>query len=206
MLAEVITGLRSAETGKIEYKGEDITKSSIKKRIDGGIAFIPEDRIHTGLVASMDMTENFLLKMSQSPEYSRHGILLSSRVKKRTEEIVKEYAVKNAGLKYPVSMMSGGNQQKLIIGRELDNNPDVIIAAYPVRGLDIGTTDSIHHILLQARNEGKAVLLISEDLDELLQLCDTIGVLCSGKLQDTLKREEATYEKIGKLMTGEKVK
>lgn len=206
LLAEVITGLRTAETGKIGYKGEDITKACIKKRIDGGIAFIPEDRIHTGLVASMDMTENFLLKMSQSPEYSRHGILLSAKVKKRTEEIVKEYAVKNPGLKYPVSMMSGGNQQKLIIGRELDTNPDVIIAAYPVRGLDIGTTDSIHRILLQARNEGKAVLLISEDLDELLQLCDTIGVLCSGKLQDTLKREEATYEKIGKLMTGEKVK
>lgn len=102
-------------------------------------------------------------------------------------------------------MMSGGNQQKLIIGRELDNNPDLIIAAYPVRGLDIGTTDAIHNILLQARNDGKAVLLISEDLDELLQLCDTIGVLCSGKLQDTLKREDATYEKIGKLMTGEAV-
>ena len=143
--------------------------------------------------------------MSNSPKYSRHGILLSKKVRQRTQEIVKEFAVKNAGLKYPVSMMSGGNQQKLIIGRELDNNPDLIIAAYPVRGLDIGTTDSIHNILLQARNEGKAILLISEDLDELLQLCDTIGVLCSGRLQDTLKREDATYEKIGKLMTGEAV-
>lgn len=205
LLAEVITGLRNVESGTIEYKGNDITKASIRKRIDNGIAFIPEDRIHTGLVASMDMAENFLLKMSNSPKYSRHGILLSKKVRQRTQEIVKEFAVKNAGLKYPVSMMSGGNQQKLIIGRELDNNPDLIIAAYPVRGLDIGTTDSIRNILLQARNEGKAILLISEDLDELLQLCDTIGVLCSGRLQDTLKREDATYEKIGKLMTGEAV-
>lgn len=206
LLAEVITGLRSAQSGDITYRGKKITKSSIKSRIDDGIAFIPEDRLHTGLVASMDMSENFLLKMSRSPKYSRHGILQYGKIKKRTEEIVKEFAVKNAGMKYPVGMMSGGNQQKLIIGRELDNNPDVIIAAYPVRGLDIGTTDAIHKILTEARNNGKAVLLISEDLDELLQLCDTIGVLCSGKLQDTLKREDATYEKIGKLMTGEAVR
>ena len=205
LLAEVITGLRNAEKGNIVYKGQDITKASVKKRIDGGIAFIPEDRINTGLVASMDMTENFLLKMSNSAKYSRHGILLSKTVRNRTKEIVKKFGVKNAGLKYPVSMMSGGNQQKLIIGRELDNDPELIVAAYPVRGLDIGTTDAIHNILLKARNDGKAVLLISEDLDELLQLCDTIGVLCSGKLQDTLSREDATYEKIGKLMTGEAV-
>lgn len=203
LLAEVIAGLRSAKTGSIEYKGRDITKASVKQRINDGIAFIPEDRIHTGLVASMNMNENFILKTSRDPKYSKYGILFSKKIMDRTSEIVKDYAVKSAGLRYPVSMMSGGNQQKLIIGRELDNNPDVIIAAYPVRGLDIGTTDSIHRILMDARNRGKAVLLISEDIEELLQLSDTIGVLCSGKLQGVLSRKEASYDKIGKLMTGE---
>jgi simple sugar transport system ATP-binding protein len=149
------------------------------------------------------MNENFILKTSRDPKYSKYGILFSKKIMDRTSEIVKDYAVKSAGLRYPVSMMSGGNQQKLIIGRELDNNPDVIIAAYPVRGLDIGTTDSIHRILMDARNRGKAVLLISEDIEELLQLSDTIGVLCSGKLQGVLSRKEASYDKIGKLMTGE---
>ena len=101
-------------------------------------------------------------------------------------------------------MMSGGNQQKLIIGRELDNDPEIIIAAYPVRGLDIGTTQTIHNILLNARNSGKSVLLISEDLDELISLADRIGVLCSGKLQGVLDKDTATYEIIGKLMAGDK--
>lgn len=202
LLAEVIAGMRKSETGHIEYKAEDITHESVRKRIESGIAFIPEDRLHTGLVPSMNMTENFILKSNTSGKYSRHGVLLKSKIVKRTEEIVSEYAVKNAGFKFPVSMMSGGNQQKLIIGRELDSNPDVIIAAYPVRGLDIGTTKAIHNILLEARNKGKAVLLISEDLDELLELSDTIGVLSGGKMQGILNIKEATYEKIGELMVG----
>lgn len=204
LLAEVIAGLRKSETGSITYKDKDITLSSVKQRIDDGIAFIPEDRIHMGLVASMNMQENFILKSSDGKKYSSRGFLLKSKIKERTAEIVKQYAVKNAGLKFPVSMMSGGNQQKLLIGREMDNNPDVVIAAYPVRGLDIGTTQAIHNILLEARNQGKSILLISEDLDELLQLSDRIGVLCSGKMQGVLDIKDATYEKIGSLMSGEK--
>ena len=204
LLAEVLAGLRKSETGTVTYKGSDVTQMSVHQRIAEGISFIPEDRIHMGLVASMNMQENFLLKASDSKKYSRHGILLKSKITEKTTEIVKEYAVKNAGLKYPVSMMSGGNQQKLIIGREMDSDPDVVIAAYPVRGLDIGTTQAIHEILLEARNNGKAVLLISEDLDELMSLSDKIGVLCSGKLQGVLDIKDATYDKIGRLMTGEK--
>lgn len=203
LLAEVMAGLRPAETGTLTYKDEEITKSSVKKRIDKGVAFIPEDRIHTGLVASMNLAENFVLKASGSKKYSRHGLLLTKKIMSRSKEIVEEFAVKNGDIRFPVSMMSGGNQQKLIIGRELDDDPDFIIAAYPVRGLDIGTTDTIHRILLEAREKGKAVLLISEDLDELLQLSDSIGVMCSGKIQRVLPRSEATYEKIGRLMTGE---
>ena len=204
LLAESLAGLRKCETGSIMYKNRDITQSTVKERIHEGIAFIPEDRIHMGLVASMNMMENFILKNSQNKKYNRHGFLLKSRIEARTKEIVKQYGVKNAGLKYPVSMMSGGNQQKLIIGRELDNDPEIIIAAYPVRGLDIGTTQTIHNILLNARNSGKSVLLISEDLDELISLADRIGVLCSGKLQGVLDKDTATYEIIGKLMAGDK--
>lgn len=203
LLAEVIAGLRPTENGRILCEGRDITRSSVKQRIDAGVAFIPEDRIHTGLVPSMNMQENFILKSSRSPKYCRFGILQRKKIAKRTEEVVREFSIKNAGLLLPVSMMSGGNQQKLLIGRELDGDPRVIIAAYPVRGLDIGTTEAIHNILLKERNKGKAILLISEDLDELFQLCDTIGVLCSGKLQGVLSREEATYEKVGRLMAGE---
>lgn len=202
LLAEVIAGLRGAEAGSIEYKGRDITKSSVKKRFEDGIAFIPEDRNSTGLVTAMNMPENFLLRTAGGSEYSKYGIIHSGKIKKRTEKIVSDFSIRNPGLKYPVAMMSGGNQQKLIIGRELDNNPDVIVAAYPVRGLDIGTTEAIHRILLQARNDGKAVLLISEDLDELMQLCDVIGVLCSGKLQGIIKQEDANYENLGELMAG----
>jgi simple sugar transport system ATP-binding protein len=204
LLAEVIAGIRSCETGSIIYKGRDITKDSIKQRIQEKISFIPEDRIHVGLVPSMNMKENFILKSSNSNKYSGHGLLKKSIIHKKTKNIVNEYEVKNAGLNCPVSMMSGGNQQKLLIGRELDNNPDIIIAAYPIRGLDIGTTHAIHDILLKERNKGKTILLISEDLDELIKLSDRIGVLCSGKLQGIVDIQDVTYEKIGSLMAGEK--
>lgn len=203
LLAEVIAGLRPCESGSISYQGQEITHADVRQRIKDGIAFIPEDRIHTGLVPSMNMMENFILKSSKDSKYAKHGLLQRGSVRDNTEKIVGRYAVKNPGLKFPVSMMSGGNQQKLLIGRELDNDPTVIIAAYPVRGLDIGTTQSIHNTLFEARNKGKAILLISEDLDELLQISDRIGVLCSGKLQGIVERSEATYAKIGRLMVGE---
>lgn len=120
------------------------------------------------------------------------------------EAEIEKHDIKIAGMNAPVSLMSGGNQQKLLIAREVGSEPDLLIAAYPVRGLDIGATEAIHDILFEQCKKGVAVLLISEELDELFQMSDRIGVLCDGEMMAVLPREEADYDTVGRLMSGER--
>ncbi|MGI6093994.1 MAG: ABC transporter ATP-binding protein [Lachnospiraceae bacterium] len=202
-LAEAIAGLRKCETGRIMVEGKDITQKSVKERIDGKVAFIPEDRLHMGLVPQLDMKDNMILKQYDRPKYSRHHLLHKKAAGQAVQSAIEQYEIKTAGADTPVSLMSGGNQQKLLVAREIDGDPVLIIAAYPVRGLDIGATEAIHQILLEQCEKGAAVLLISEELDEIFQMADRIGVMCDGNMMAVLEREEATYELIGKLMAGE---
>lgn len=203
-LTEAIAGLRRAENGTICVNGEDVTRTSIRGRIEKGISFIPEDRLSMGLVPSMDLTENMILKHFGWNMFSRKGILKKKEIHRVTEEYIQKYEIKTAGLHSGVGLMSGGNQQKLLVAREVNGNPDLLIASYPVRGLDIGATEAIHRILLEESEKGKAILLISEELDEIFQLADRIGVMCDGNMMAILNRDEADYNTVGRLMSGEK--
>lgn len=202
-LTEAIAGLRKAEKGTIQVKGEDVTKTSIRSRIDKGVSFIPEDRLSMGLVPSMNLNENIILKHFGWEKFSRKGILKKKEIARTTEGYIQKYEIKTAGIHSNVGLMSGGNQQKLLVAREVNGNPSLLVASYPVRGLDIGATEAIHKIILEESEKGTAILLISEELDEIFQLSDRIGVMCDGNMMAILDREEADYDTVGKLMSGE---
>ena len=203
-LAEVIAGLRKTSSGSIFLSGEEITSLSARKRIEKKIAFIPEDRLSMGLVPEMTMDENRILKDYRTARFSHHGILKKKEISAEVDREIALHEIKVVGKDAPVSLMSGGNQQKLIIAREISGNPKLIIAAYPSRGLDMGASEAVRRILLSECREKAAVLLISEELEELFQMSDRIGVLCGGELMAVIPREEADYETIGKLMSGER--
>lgn len=204
-LTEAIAGLRKVTGGRILFREDDITRASIKQRVKEGISFVPEDRLHMGLVPAMDLTENAVLKRFDTPKYSRHGILNHKAMEESTNHFVQLHDIKNAGIHSSINLMSGGNQQKLLIAREIDGEPALIVAAYPVRGLDIGATEAIHQILLEQKKRGAAVLLVSEELDELFTMADRIGVLCEGEMMAVKAVEDTNYEEIGKLMAGERL-
>ena len=204
-LTEAIAGLRKVESGKVMVNGEDVTGLSIRKHIDKGVSFIPEDRLHMGLVPSMDLTENAILKHFGWKKFSNKGILKKKQIDEITNEYIQKYEIKTAGIHSNVGLMSGGNQQKLLVAREVNGNQSLLVASYPVRGLDIGATEAIHRILLEESEKGTAILLISEELDEIFQLADRIGVMCDGNMMAILDREEADYDTIGRLMSGEKL-
>ncbi len=159
-----------------------------------------------GLVGTMNMKENAILRDSTSPEISKHGILNQKAIVERTNRFVENHAIKHAGIQRPVSLMSGGNLQKLLLAREVNGSPDVIVAAYPVHGVDIGATNAIHEILLRERKRGAAILMISEDLEELFTMSDRIAVLFEGKITGIVDVPEqvtqASYDHIGHLMVG----
>ena len=203
-LAEVIAGLRGATEGKILLKGRDMTKTSIRKRIDNGISFIPEDRLHMGLVPGLDFKDNVILKQYNSPKYNKNGLLRYGEAERVAKEFVEKHDIKTGGTELPVGLMSGGNQQKLLIAREVDGEPALIVAAYPVRGLDIGAAEAIREILIEESEKGTAVLLISEELEEIFKMCDRTGVLCDGEMMGIRKISETNFNEIGKMMSGEK--
>ena len=202
-LTEAVAGLRKVQAGRITVNGEDVTRMSIRKHIDKGVSFIPEDRLSMGLVPALDLTENIILKHFGWKKFSSRGILKRKEIEKATREYIEKYEIKTAGIHSLVGLMSGGNQQKLLVAREVNQEPSLLVASYPVRGLDIGATEAIHRILLEESRKGTAILLISEELDELFQLADRIGVMCDGNMMAILDREQADYDTIGKLMSGE---
>ena len=202
-LSEALAGIRKIESGAISIDGKNIASLNVKERIGKGIAFIPEDRRKMGLVLEMNMHQNTIMRDCSRPPYCKGGILNKKAIKNSTKKHVKEYAIKSGGLDLPVGMMSGGNQQKLLVAREIDRNPKLIIAAYPVRGLDIGATETINSTLLAQRDIGACVLFISEDLDEIFSIADRIAVLCDGKLMGIRDCCNTDYEEIGRMMSGE---
>lgn len=203
-LAELIAGLRPVKGGTVTLKGQDVTSASIRQRIREGISFIPEDRLHVGLVPGMNLKENVILKEYNTEKYSRHGIIRYQTVEQAANDFVEKHDIRHGGMDLPVSLMSGGNQQKLLIAREVDGKPVLIVAAYPVRGLDIGAAEAIREILLEQSRQGTSVLLISEELEEIFKMCDRVGVLCNGELMGVRKIGETDFNEIGLMMSGEK--
>jgi len=201
-LAECLAGMRKATAGSVTISGTDITSCTLNQRVDAGMAYIPEERMRDGAIREFSVEENIFLHDHAEPQYTRGIFLDFSRMAAHAKDLVKEFAVKTPSLDTPLKNLSGGNIQKLIMARELSRQPGVLIAAQPTRGVDIGATEYIHQRLLAQREAGTAVLLISEDLDEVLALSDRIAVMYEGRIMDIVPREAAAPEKLGLLMAG----
>lgn len=204
-LVEAITGLRKIESGSVIYKGENITNEKTRKRIDKGIAHIPEDRHKRGLVLDYTLEENMIIEVYNKEPFSKRGILNKYAIRKYAEKILGEFDVRSGeGAISKARTLSGGNQQKAIIGREIELNPDLLIAVQPTRGLDVGSIEYIHKRLVEQRDKGKAVLLVSLELDEVLNLSDRIAVVNSGELIGIVNTKETDENEIGLMMAGVK--
>ncbi|MHC1684321.1 MAG: ABC transporter ATP-binding protein [Clostridiaceae bacterium] len=198
-LCEAITGICRVDSGEIVFKGENIEGKTAREIISKGIAmsFIPEDRLGMGLVGSMGIVDNLMLK-----DYKKQkGMFINRKsLVEKAKEIVEKLEVKTPGIFYPIRYLSGGNIQKILLGRELSLSPKLIVMAYPVRGLDINTCYTIYNLINEEKKKGTSVLFVGEDLDVLIKLCDRIMVLNSGNVTGMLKAEEATKEDIGLMM------
>lgn len=203
-LAEVIAGLRKTVTGSVVVNGKDVTRLDVKKRIDEKISFIPEDRLGMGMVPGMTMDENRILKQYNSEKFSKGIFLKKKAISAVVDGEIEKHEIKIVGKNAPISLMSGGNQQKLIIAREISGDTKLLIAAYPSRGLDMGAAEAVRQILLEECKKGVAILLISEELDEIFQMSNRIGVLCDGEMMAILDVKEADYDTVGRLMSGER--
>ncbi|WP_291570492.1 ABC transporter ATP-binding protein [Clostridium sp. UBA4548] len=200
-ICEAISGICKINNGEIIFQGENIAGKSPREIMSKGISmsFIPEDRLGMGLVASMDMVENLMLKAY----YKDKGIFINrGPVRIKAEEIKNKLDIKTPNIYYPIKNLSGGNIQKILLGRELDCNPHLLIMAYPVRGLDINTCYAIYDLINEQRAKGVSVLFIGEDIDVLMQLCDRIMVICDGTVTGIVDPKTCVKEDIGLLMAG----
>ncbi|MHB1653642.1 MAG: ABC transporter ATP-binding protein [Desulfitobacteriaceae bacterium] len=201
-LVEAITGLLPSKGGRIDFLGQDITHRPIHRRTEAGMAYIPQDRQQDGLVLDFELTENFVLRDFAKPPYSRRGFLQRKVIEKHSHALAEMYDVRPRRIQALARNLSGGNQQKVILAREVSRDPELLIAAQPTRGLDVGAIQFIHQKLLELRAEGKAILLVSLELDEIMSLADRIGVIHAGRLMAILPGGKVTREELGLLMTG----
>lgn len=202
-LVEAIAGLRPVESGSIILNEVDITRTPIKKRYDVGLSHIPEDRHKHGLVLDYSLAFNLALHAYYDPKFQKRGILNRNKINENAELLIKSYDIRSAaGSKTIARSMSGGNQQKAIIAREITRNHNLLIAVQPTRGLDVGAIEFIHNEIIKEREEGKAVLLVSLELDEILDLSDRILVIYEGKIVAQLDSKKATPELLGIYMSG----
>jgi simple sugar transport system ATP-binding protein len=202
-LIEGITGLRKIESGKIYFNEEDITAASIRKRIHKGIGHIPEDRQKRGLVLDYSIDDNMVLEVYNKEPFSKHGLLNRKAINDYAEKIIEKFDVRSGkGGVSIIRSLSGGNQQKAIVGREIELDPELLIAVQPTRGLDVGSIEYIHKRLIEHRDSGKAVLLVSLELDEVLNLSDRIAIVNNGELVGVVNASETNENEVGLMMAG----
>ncbi len=201
-LIEAITGLRRAQKGRVTLMGKDVTNAKPRTLYRLGLAHIPSDRQNVGLILDFSVEENSILGIHWDPPFARRGILDPVQVRRRGKEVVTRFSVVAPSLKAPVRHLSGGNQQKIVAGREILKGAEVFVASQPTRGLDVASTEFIRKLLLDLRDRDKAILLVSTDLDEILQLSDRIAVMYEGRIIGEVSRAEATMERLGLLMGG----
>lgn len=201
-LAEVINGLRPVTNGSIEISGKDYTNAHPKEMINAKVAYVPEDRLGMGLIPNLSSVENAILKNYRSKPTSNLVFIDRTKAKEHAKTLVEEFNVKTSDIESPVKLMSGGNLQKLLFAREISCGPKLIVAAYPIRGLDVSAIESVHDILLKQRDLGVAILFISEDLDEIFKMSDRIAVLHEGEVMDIKPTVDTNIEEIGMLMAG----
>lgn len=204
-LVYALTGMVPIQKGHIFLKGEDITKASIRKRSDMGMAHIPEDRHKHGLVLDYSLAENMILRNYDKPEFQKHGFIRFDKMKAYADKLIQKFDVRSGeGGKSIARGMSGGNQQKAIIAREIDSQSDLLIAVQPTRGLDVGAIEFIHSQLVKHRDDGKAVLLVSLELDEVMNISDRILVMYEGEIVADLNPKDIDVKELGLYMAGSK--
>jgi simple sugar transport system ATP-binding protein len=198
-LAETICGLRPTRNGRVHISSRTVTNAPPIVMIEAGIAYVPEDRSATGSAPNLSITENLALK-----SYRQGGRFFLSRraLRDQAEELIRRFNIATPSPETPARLLSGGNLQKVILAREIAQQPLVIVAAYPTRGLDVGATENVRRILIEERNQGAAILLISEDLDEIFALADRIAVLFEGRIMGEVDAAHATLEEVGLMMAG----
>ncbi|QAS50940.1 ABC transporter ATP-binding protein [Halobacillus litoralis] len=201
-LIEAITGLRKSDSGSITLHEKVITNLNPRKVAQSGISHIPQDRHKFGLVLDFPIGENMVLQSYYKEPFSKKGVMNFKNIYKKAQELIDEYDVRTPDSYTKARALSGGNQQKAIIGREVDRSPDLIIAAQPTRGLDVGAIEFIHKKLIEERDKGRAVLLLSFELDEIMNLSDRIAVMFDGKIVSDVKPEETNEQELGLLMAG----
>jgi simple sugar transport system ATP-binding protein len=203
-LVEVLTGLRHAQTGRIFLDDQDISHTNTRTRMYQGLTHIPEDRHRRGLILQYSLTENFLLGFEDTKPFMRGPFLDYQAAEQYAAAAVVKFDVRTPGLDVLGQTLSGGNQQKLIVAREMQRNPKMLIAAQPTRGLDVAATEFVHNQLVALREKGKGILLVSMELSEILDLSDHILVMYAGEIVGSFRGGEATAEQIGLLMAGSK--
>lgn len=203
-LIESITGLRKGESGSIKLNGKEMMNLKPRKITESGLAHIPQDRHKHGLVLDYSIAENMVLQTYYQKPFSKYGVLDFKEIYKKANTLISEYDVRTPSAFTHARALSGGNQQKAIIGREVDRDPDLLIAAQPTRGLDVGAIEFIHRRLIEQRDNGKAVLLVSFELDEILNVSDRIAVIFEGKIIKIVNADETNEQELGLLMAGMK--
>jgi general nucleoside transport system ATP-binding protein len=201
-LAEALTGLRSIAQGRIEMLGQDQTGATPRQFIQQGLAHVPEDRGKNGIVKPYSLAENAVLCTYYRPPFSRSGLIQKRAILQQAMQLIQDFDIRPANPSHPAGKLSGGNQQKLIMARELSRGSRLFIACQPTRGVDIGAIELIHRRIVEARSQGMGVLLISSELDEILALSDRVAVMFKGKVLATLAIAETSRERLGQLMAG----
>lgn len=204
-LVAAVTGLEPMTSGTIKLNGNDITKASIRERSKLGMSHIPEDRHKHGLVLDYSLEENLVLQEYWKPQFQSHGFIKRKEVREYAEKLIEQFDVRSG--QGPVTIarsMSGGNQQKAIIAREIEKNPELLVAVQPTRGLDVGAIEYIHKQLVAERDAGKAILLVSLELDEVMNVSDRILVMYEGEIVGEFAPKETTVEELGLYMSGAK--
>lgn len=203
-LVEAVTGLRKIEEGNVVIEGKDVANLSPKMISRSGVSHVPEERMRFGIAPSLMVYENTVLKDYDRVPFSKSYILNYFHIKNYAKKLIEKFTVSASSVNVPIKNLSGGNIQKLILGREITGNVNLIVASHPTYGLDIGATESIRELLLMKREEGAAILLVSEDLDELCALSDRIAVMFEGKFMGIISAKDVNREEIGLMMAGVK--
>ena len=203
-LAEVVTGLRPATQGQVILEGKDVTGELPGNLTGQHLAYIPEERMRDGIIQEFTVSENEVLRDFYRPPFSQNGFLSLRVIAENADKLITRFQIKTPSRDTPAKSLSGGNMQKVVLARELSREPRVLVAAQPTRGVDIGATEYVHALLLEQREKGTAILLVSEDLDEILGLSDRIAVIYEGQIMDVVEGDKATAEQLGLLMAGVK--
>lgn len=202
-LAEAIAGIRKCDEGKIIFKDADINRKNIMERYESGISYVPDDRHKDGLVLDMDISENLIMRFYKKHPLSNNGFLNRKAIGDLSNRLIDKHNIKTPEISTKAKLLSGGNQQKIILARELNGNPELVVVSQPTRGLDVGATENVRELLINMRENDKSVLLISADLEEILALSDRIAVMYDGKILGILNNDDnLDMKELGALMAG----